>query len=362
MKHYLCGKNSKIVIMEEKDYLGFDLDEELSNLEITDEDIAFLLKGMKPSDITEKTDDEQLNKISDFYKGKFVCLDFKEFDCRTFGKCHGVKIVDEKFVFLFMRVVDAYDYNLECDWSKEGEFIEVEAPYDIYTYFYVSEMYDDIVIDDMDDVKRMLELMVIGNVREYFWWMMAAYAEDCKINPDRYEKNGNKFRLKDEKDDIIYDKIYSNKDVEFDYGSFGPTEYERVDITKNEMKDICDFYKGQFVIMTLNGQPHLGRISHMDIKPNSHNVKLFFDALIVTDESDGVWTNVVGKDSLKFDLGTDFNNWFFDRTVCSSEDIVNLMCNYLTQLHRNEICLGLIGEECGISFDSSALYAAALEK
>ena len=38
--------------MEENDYLGFGLDEELRNLEITDEDIAFLLKGMKPSDIT----------------------------------------------------------------------------------------------------------------------------------------------------------------------------------------------------------------------------------------------------------------------------------------------------------------------
>ena len=128
------------------------------------------------------------------------------------------------------------------------------------------------------------------------------------------------------------------------------------------MKDICDFYKGQFLIMTLNGQPHLGRVRHMDIKPNSHKVKLFFDALITIDETDGVWTKIVGKDSLRFDLGTDFNNWFFDRTVCSSEDIINLMCNYLTQLHHNEICLGLIGEECGISFDSAALYDAAFEE
>ena len=75
-----------------------------------------------------------------------------------------------------------------------------------------------------------------------------------------------------------------------------------------------------------------------------------------------MWTKVVGKDSLRFDLGTDFNNWFFDKTVCSSEDIVNLMCNYLTQLHHNEICLRLIGEECGISFDSAALYDAAFEE
>ena len=342
--------------MEEKDYLGFDY-----KVKVTDKDIAFLLDVTKPSDITAKIDDEGLNKISEFYNGKFVCLDFKEFGCRTFGKCHGVKVVDGKFVFLFTRVVDAYDYNLECDWSKEGEFIEVEAPYDIYTYFIVSEMSGEIVIYDMDDVRGMLEMMVIGNVREYFWWMMSAYGEDCKINPDRYEKNGNKYRLKDEKDDIIYDKIYSNKDGGFDYGSFGPTEYERIDITKKEMKDICDFYKGRFLIMTLNGQPHLGRVRHMDIKPNTHKVKLFFDALIAIDESDGVWTKIVGKDSLRFDLGTDFNNWFFDKTVCSSEDIVNLMCNYLTQLHHNEICLGLIGEECGISFDSAALYDAALK-
>lgn len=71
-------------------------------------------------------------------------------------------------------------------------------------------------VGDMDDVRGMLEMMIIGNVREYFWWMMSAYGEDCKINPNRYEKNGNKYRLKDEKDDIIYDKIYSNKDGGFD--------------------------------------------------------------------------------------------------------------------------------------------------
>ena len=47
----------------EKNYLGFDLDEELRNLEITDEDIAFLLDGMKPSDFTSKMCDKELNKI-----------------------------------------------------------------------------------------------------------------------------------------------------------------------------------------------------------------------------------------------------------------------------------------------------------
>ena len=99
----------------EKDYLGFDY-----KVKVTDKDIAFLLDVTNPSDITAKIDDEGLNKISEFYNGKFVCLDFKEFGCRTFGKCHGVKVVDGKFVFLVTRVVDAYDYNLESDWSKEG--------------------------------------------------------------------------------------------------------------------------------------------------------------------------------------------------------------------------------------------------
>lgn len=343
--------------MEEKDYLGFDY-----NVELTDEDIEFLLEGMKPSDITEKTDDEQLNKISNFYSGKFVCLDFNEFGCKTFGKCHGVKIVDGKFVFLFKHVVDTYDYNLESNMAENGEFVEVEAPYDVYTYFYVSEMGDGIIFDDMDDVRNMLGAMIIDNVREYFWWLKTVYTEDYKINPNRYVKNCGMYRLKDENDDFVYDIVCRNaKEGKFEYKSFGPTEYERVDISKNELKEICEFYKGLFVIMTLNGQSHLGRISHMDIKPNTHKVKLFFDVLIVHDEEDGLWTKVVGKDSLKFELGTDFNNWFFNRTVCSSEDIINLMCHYLTQLHQNEICLKCIGEEFGISFDNDALYEEALK-
>ena len=168
--------------------------------------------------------------------------------------------------------------------------------------------------------------------------------------------------MKDGEDDFVFDMVYSNKGGEFDYGSFGPTEYERCDISKNELKEICNFSKGRFLIMTLNGQPHLGRVRHMDIKPNTHKVKLFFDALIAIDETDGVWTKVVGKDSLKFNLGTDFNNYFFDGTVCSSEDIVNLMCNYLNQLYHNEICLRRIAEECGISYDNDELYDEAFEE
>ena len=342
----------------EKDYLGFDY-----KAEVTDKDMAFLLDVTNPSQITAKIDDEELNKISDFYNGKFVCLKFDEFGCKTFGKCHGVKLVDCKFVFLFKRVVDVYTHNFECNVAENGEFVEVEAPFDIYTYLYVSEMDDEIIIDDMDYVRHILGTLIVDNLRDYDWWMWAAYAEDCKINPNRYEKNGNTFRMKDGEDDIIYDKIYGqHKDDGFDYGSFGPTEYERIDISKNELKDICNFYKGQFVIMTLNGQPHLGRVRHMDIKPNTHKVKLFFDALIAIDESDGVWTKIVGKNSLKFELGTDFNNWFFDRTVCSSEDILNLMCNYLSQLFHNEICLRLIGEEFGITFDNDALNDAAFDE
>ena len=69
----------------EKNYLGFDLDEELMSEGLTDEDIAILLDGMKPSEITVKIDDEELNKISDFYNGKCICLTFDEFGCKTFG-------------------------------------------------------------------------------------------------------------------------------------------------------------------------------------------------------------------------------------------------------------------------------------
>lgn len=331
--------------MEEKDYLGFDYD-----VEITDEDIAFLLEGMKPSDITEKIDDDELKKISDFYNGKFVCLEFDEFGCQTSGKCHGVKLVDGKFVFLFKHVVDIYDDNFECNTAEDGEFVEVEAPYDIYTYFYVSEMGDEIIIDDMDDVRDVLESLIVDNFRDFFWWLDAAYTEDYKINPNRYIKIGDTYKLKDENDETIYDMVYGCvKDGDFEYKLFGPTEYKRIDITKKEMEDICNFYKGRFIIMTLNGQPHLGRISHMDIKANTHKVKLFFDTLLVND--DGVWVKVVDKDSLKFELGTDFNNVFFNKDVSSSEDIVDLMRHYLMKLNNNEICLKYIGKECGISFE-----------
>ena len=72
--------------MEEKDYLGFDY-----KVKVTDKDIAFLLDVTKPSDITAKIDDEGLNKISEFYNGKFVSLDFKEFGCRTFESVMALK-------------------------------------------------------------------------------------------------------------------------------------------------------------------------------------------------------------------------------------------------------------------------------
>lgn len=341
--------------MEEKDYLGFDY-----YVEITDEDIAFLLDGMKPSDFTTKTNDEQLNKISDFYNGKFVCLDFNEFGCKTFGKCHGIKIVDGKFVFLFKHVVDAYDDNLECNAAKDGEFVEVEAPYDVYTYFYVSEMSDEIIFDDIDDVRNMLERLLLVNIREYFWWLETVYAEDYKINPNRYDKIGSIYRLKDENDDIVYDVVHRCvKDGDVGYKLFRATEYEMIDISKKELKNVCDFYKGRFVIMLINDQPHFGRISHMDIKANTHKVKLFFDTLLVND--DGLWLDVVDKNSLKIELGTDFNNDFFNKNVCSSDDIIHLMCHYLMQLHHNEMCMRNIGEECGIYFEDEALYDAALK-
>ena len=51
----------------EKDYLGFDY-----KVKVTDKDIAFLLDVTNPSEIAAKIDDEQLNKISEFYNGKFI--------------------------------------------------------------------------------------------------------------------------------------------------------------------------------------------------------------------------------------------------------------------------------------------------
>ena len=97
----------------------------------------------------------------------------------------------------------------------------------------------------------------------------------------------------------------------------------------------------------------------MDIKANTHKVKLFFDSLLVND--DGLWVKAVGKNSLKFELGTDFNNDFFNKNVCSSDDIINLMCHYLMQLHHNEMCMRHIGEEFGISFENDELYGAAFK-
>lgn len=69
-----------------------------------------------------------MESYGDDGNGKVVCLKFDEFRCKTFGKCHGVKVVDDKFVFLFKHVVDIYDDNFECNESKDDEFVEVEAP------------------------------------------------------------------------------------------------------------------------------------------------------------------------------------------------------------------------------------------
>ena len=320
----------------EKDYLGFDLD-----VEITDDDIAFLLDGMKPSDITMKIGDDELNKICDFYNGKVICLKFDKFRCKTFGKCHGVKVVDDKFVFLFKHVVDIYDDNFECNESKDGEFVEVEAPYDVYIYFAVSEMSERIIIDDMNVMRSILDTLLLDNSREYFWWLMTVYEEDYKNNPNRYEKDKCLYILKDENDDVIQ-KCF--KEGIFEYKLFVAENYERCDITKNELNDICDFYKRQHVIMMLNDQPHFGRISHMDIDANTHKVKLFFDILLVDD--DGLWVKVVDKNSLKFELGTDFNNDFFNKKFSSSDDIIHLLCHYIMQLNHNEMCLRNIYDEC----------------
>ena len=184
-------------------------------------------------EIEINTGDEELNKISDFYNGKFICLTFDEFGCKTFGKCHGVKVVDGKIVFLFKHVVDVYKYYLECNEAEDGEFVEVEAPYDVYTYFYVSEMGDGIIFDDMVVVKDVLEGMLIGNVREYFWWMQDIYTEDYKTNPNRYDKIDILYKLKDENDDIVKDVVRRFvEDGDIEYKLFGAEKYERIDITK----------------------------------------------------------------------------------------------------------------------------------
>ena len=141
----------------EKDYLGF-----VSDIEITDDDIAFLLDGMKPSDITAKIGDDELNEICDFYNGKVVCLEFDEFRCKTFGKCHGVKVVDDKFVFLFKHVIDIYDDNFECNESKDDEFVEVEVPYDVYIYCVIhceKQLFSDKRMP-VDEAKDMVETII----------------------------------------------------------------------------------------------------------------------------------------------------------------------------------------------------------
>lgn len=327
--------------------LGYDIPENDKHTLTHEESIKFLSE-FTSSKIVSNTDADDLKSINEFYKGKCVLISFDEFDCVTIGVCHGVKIKDGEYVFLFKNVLDVYDDDCDPHISVDDEMIEVAIPNDDMLYLDVFDLGDDIICSD-EDCKDVLNQVRESSSFEHLQWLNIMYRIDAKTHPERYVQTMGICHLKDiNKNDNLFDWLKNEieEGISFTVKTMSGDEYEKCDISRNELKEIMDFYKGKFISFEKDDVTYVGCVSQLSIKTKTHEASVKFDYLFGFDEDELV--RYSNKSDLMMKLGTDFTDGFICRAVVDDETMLRVIYKHMLNLMKYELCSIFIAEENGI--------------
>ena len=174
------------------------------------------------------------------------------------------------------------------------------------------------------------------------------YGIDARTHPERYDQIAGMYCVKDIDNDIIFDWLENDGK---ESGSFAvktllAEKYQKLDITKNELKEIMDFYKGKFISFEKDDITYVGCVSQLSIKTKTHEVSVKFDYLFGFEENELVRYHK--KSDLMTMLGTDFTNAFICRAVLDDESMLKVIFNHMKALMRTEMSCLFIAEENGI--------------
>ena len=346
MKHvdFEFGRYAKKVCEK---VLGYDIPED-GKLDLSHEESLKFLSEFTASKIVANTDADDLKSIDEFYKGKCVLMSFTEFKCVTIGVCHDVIIKDGEYVFLFKDVIDVYEDDCEPHHAVDDELVEVAIPNDDATYLDVFELCDDIVCSD-EDCEEILTHVRKTISFEHFEWFNIMYGIDARTHPERYDEAMGLHCVKDVNNDILFDWLKDDckKNGSFALKIFLAEEYKKRDISKNELKEIMDFYKGKFISFRKDDIDYVGCVSQLSIKNKTHEVSVKFDYLFGFEEDELV--RYRKKSDLMMRLGTDFTDEFMRRTVLNDETMLKVIFKHLNNLINCERCCLAIAEENGIT-------------
>ena len=326
--------------------LGYDIPED-GKRTLSHEDSLKFLGEFTASKIVANTDADDLKSIDEFYKWKCILMSFVEFKCVTIGVCHGVTIKDGEYVFLFKDVIDVYEDDCEPHHAVNDELVEVAIPNDDASYLDVFELGDDIICSD-EECKEILGSARECSVIEYFECLNLMYGVDARTHPERYEKIAGMYRVKDINNDIIFDWLEneSKESDGFKFKTLLAEEYQKLDVSKNELKEIMEFYKGKFISFEKDDITYVGCVSQLSIKTKTHEASVKFDYLFGLEEDELV--RYRKKSDLMMRLGTDFTNAFICRAVLDDETMLKVIFNHMKNLMRTETSCLFIAEENGI--------------
>ena len=330
--------------------LGYDIPENDKHTLTHEESLKFLGE-FTSSKIVSNTDADDLKSIDEFYKGKCVLIPFDEFDCVTIGVCRGVTIKDGEYVFLFKNVLDVYDDDCEPHISVDDEMIEVAIPNDDMLYLDVFDLGDDIICSD-EECKDVLNQVRESSSFEHLQWLDIMYRIDARTHPERYVQTMGLYHLKDINKDINNDNLFNwlknerEESDSFTMKTMVADEYEKCDISKNELKEIMDFYKGKFISFEKDDVTYVGCVSQLRIKTKTHEASVKFDYLFGFDENELV--RYSKKGDLMMKLGTDFTDGFICRAVLDDEIMLKVIYEHMLNLMKYEVCCIFIAEENGI--------------
>lgn len=326
--------------------LGYDIPENDKHTLTHEESIKFLGE-FTSSKIVSNTDADDLKSIDEFYKGKCVLMPFDEFDCVTIGVCHGVTIKDGEYVFLFKNVLDVYDDDCDPHISTDDEMIEIAIPNDDMLYLDVFDLGDDIICSD-EDCKDVLNQVRESSNFEHFRWINIMYAIDARTHPERYDQILGLYHLKDINNNNLFDwlKNDSKENSSFTLKSMSADEYEKQDISKNELKEIMDFYKGKFISFEKDDVIYVGCVSQLSIKSKTREASVKFDYLFGFDENELI--RYSKKGDLMMKLGTDFTDGFICRSVVDDETMLKVIFKHMKDLMKYVMCCFFIAEENSI--------------
>ena len=223
--------------------------------------------------------------------------------------------------------------------------------YDDMLYLDVFDLGDDIICSD-EDCKDVLNQVSESSSFEHLQWLDIMYRIDSKTHPERYVQTMGLYHLKDNNKDINNDNLFNWLKNEhegsdsFTVKTMVADEYENCDISKNELKEIMDFYKGKFISFEKDGVTYVGCVSQLSIKTKTHEASVKFDYLFSFGENELV--RYSKKSDLMMKLGTDFTDGFICRAVVDDETMLRVIYKHMLNLMKYELCSIFIAEENGI--------------